>query len=56
MGWKEYELGFEAKKINVVIICSIENMDPWGFTLEFDHGCPSDDFIRQRFKMRIMLF
>ena len=31
MGWKEYELElFRDKNDNVVIICSIENMDPMG--------------------------
>jgi carbamoyl-phosphate synthase large subunit len=35
MGWKEYELELlRDKNDNVVIICSIENMDPMGFTLE----------------------
>jgi carbamoyl-phosphate synthase large subunit len=33
MGWKEYELERD-KNDNVVIICSIENMDPMGFILE----------------------
>ncbi|MEZ4577456.1 MAG: hypothetical protein R2875_05410 [Desulfobacterales bacterium] len=32
LGWKEYELEvMRDKNDNVVIICSIENMDPWGF-------------------------
>jgi carbamoyl-phosphate synthase large subunit len=30
MGWKEYELELLDKNDNVVIICSIENMDPMG--------------------------
>ena len=31
MGWKEYELELlRDKNDNVVIICSIENMDPMG--------------------------
>jgi carbamoyl-phosphate synthase large subunit len=30
MGWKEYELELWDKNDNVVIICSIENMDPMG--------------------------
>ena len=29
-GWKEYELELEDANDNVVIICSIENMDPMG--------------------------
>jgi carbamoylphosphate synthase large subunit len=34
MGWKEYEWNLRDKNDNVVIICSIENMDPMGFILE----------------------
>jgi carbamoyl-phosphate synthase large subunit len=35
MGWKEYELELlRDKNDNVVIICSIENMDPMEFILE----------------------
>ncbi len=35
IGWKEFELEvMRDKKDNVVIICSIENLDPWAFTQE----------------------
>jgi carbamoyl-phosphate synthase large subunit len=46
MGWKEYELELlRDKNDNVVIICSIENMDPMEFTLEFHYSCAGNDFI-----------
>jgi carbamoyl-phosphate synthase large subunit len=41
MGWKEYELN---KNDNVVIICSIENMDPMGIHTG-DSITVSNDFI-----------
>jgi carbamoylphosphate synthase large subunit len=34
MGWKEYELELLEIKMIIVIICSIENMDPMEFILE----------------------
>jgi hypothetical protein len=47
MGWKEYELELlEIKNDNVVIICSIENMDPMGSYWRFYNGSASDDSIR----------
>ena len=33
IGWKEYELEVVRDRAdNVVIVCSIENFDPWAFT------------------------
>jgi carbamoyl-phosphate synthase large subunit len=34
MGWKEWVGALRDKNDNVVIICSIENMDPMEFILE----------------------
>jgi carbamoyl-phosphate synthase large subunit len=46
MGWKEYELELlRDKNDNVVIICSIENMDPMGIHTGDSIGCAGNDFI-----------
>jgi carbamoyl-phosphate synthase large subunit len=54
MGWKEYELERD-KNDNVVIICSIENMDPMGFILEIHNGSASDDSPTRHFKECVIM-
>jgi hypothetical protein len=47
MGWKEYELELlRDKNDNVVIICSIENMDPINSYWRFYNSSASDDSLR----------
>ena len=44
LGWKEYELEVMRDfKDNVVIICSIENLDPMGAYRRFHHRGPGSD-------------
>ena len=45
LGWKEYELEVMRDKAdNVVIVCSIENLDPMGVhTGRLDHRCARAD-------------
>ncbi len=50
IGWKEFELEVMRDHAdNVVIVCSIENLDPMGVhTGRLDHGCAGDDAHRPR--------
>ena len=52
MGWKEYELELlRDKNDNVVIICSIENMDPMGIhTGDSITVAPAMTFLILRFR------
>jgi carbamoylphosphate synthase large subunit len=55
MGWKEYELELRDKNDNVVIICSIENMDPMGIHTGDYNSSASDDSPIRHFKECVIM-
>ena len=58
IGWKEYELELlRDKNDNVVIICTIENMDPMGIHTSNNQkeiSCHSSNHNKQDFKRQIL--
>ena len=55
MGWKEYELELlRDKNDNVVIICTIENMDPMGIHTGDSISGTGDDLSDKAFEECVM--
>jgi len=49
LGWKEYELEVMRDLAdNCIIVCSIENFDPWACTRRFHHVAPAQTLDRPR--------